>query len=65
MNINENPQTLSDNQLDAAIAWCAERNRVEVLTYRKERLRRAYMLAIDSRIKADPLLANTSTVQLS
>ena len=64
--INQKPESLNDAQLDAAIAWLAERNRDSTAaTFRREKLNRAYVVALNNRIAADPTLAITSTVTVS
>ena len=64
--INQKPETLNDAQLDAAIAWLVARNRhADAATFRREKLNRAYVVALNNRIAADPTLANTSTVTVS
>ena len=55
--VNLNPTTLSDPKLDAAIAFLVERGRnVEAANFRRERLRRQFMLALNARMAADPHL---------
>ena len=60
-----NPADLTDRQLDDAITTLAARSRPEVINYRKEKLHRAYFVALNNRINADPNLANTTTVSVT
>ena len=64
--INQKPETLNDAQLDAAIAWLVARNRDSyAANFRLEKLNRAFKLALNARVLADPTLANTTTVVVS
>ena len=64
--VHHQPETLSDGKLDGAIAWLAERGRnQEAANFRRERLRRQFLLALNARMAEDPHLANTTTVTVS
>jgi len=70
--VNQDPKTLNDGQLDAAIEWLAARGRDTVTNFRVERLTRAFRTALRERMTpsdpamvGDPTLANTSQVVLS
>lgn len=66
-----NFETLTIAQLDAMIADLAARQPVapilstDLIQARSEKLTRAYRIALNQRIAADPLLANTTTVEVS
>jgi hypothetical protein len=64
--VHHRPESLSDGKLDGAIAWLAERGRdAEAANFRREKLRRQFLLALNERMKADPTLGNTSTVTVT
>jgi hypothetical protein len=64
--IQHQPHTLNASQLDDAIAWLVARNRhADAAPFRREKLNRAYVVALNNRIAADPTLANTTSVVVS
>ena len=64
--INRDPATLNEAQLNDAITWLVARNRhADAATFRREKLNRLYVVALNNRIAADPTLASTSMVTVS
>jgi hypothetical protein len=61
--IQQKPDTLTDAQLDSAIDWLAERGHaLKAASFRREKLNRAYQVALTEAIVKDPHLVNTKTV---
>jgi len=61
--INQDPKTLSIPKLDGCIEWLVARGREsDAAAFRREKLNRAYVDALNARIVDDPYLGNTTQV---
>jgi hypothetical protein len=61
--VNGRPEDCNENELAHCIALLAERGRdAEAANFRREKLRRQFLLALNARQAEDPYLANTRDV---